>query len=88
MEEVVVVSLYDNYGGLLKILAVCKNMDKAKDYVMGRIEAERKEYDYPKPKIAEIPCEFYGMYIDASFYSQDFGEFTLHFGLEYRKLID
>lgn len=88
MEEVVVVSLYDSYGALLKILAICKNMDKAKDYVMDRIEAERKEYDYPKPKVVETPCEFYGMYIDASFYNLDFEEFALHFGLEYRKLID
>ena len=80
-ESVVIVHLMNNQGNLIKVLAVCKDLDRAKKYVMDRIKEEQRKYDYPEPKIRYLPCKFYGAYVEADFESPDFGPFTINYCL-------
>lgn len=84
--EVVVVSLMNRQGND-KLLAVCSNMDKAKEKVMDIIKEEKEKYDYPEPKVRMVPCHMYGIYVEAKFDHPQLGKFSLEYGLDRVKVI-
>lgn len=70
-----------------KLLAICKNQEVARKYVMADISKIKEEHNYPEPKIRIVPCHMHGFIIDAEFKTDEL-EVVKNYGLGNVKVIE